>query len=274
MRSQDHSKIKPGKAIPRPTISPETSSLSAETSPKIVEHKSARNSTSTIESDDTDIDLSGISPDLRIKCPISHDVKTDVTTNTTFSSSMETRGYSELASLIASSPSQTSTIFRRFDKMNMRNLLILENEIADLERRLEHLEFSKTKTMESNVGVKIQSTGEKANKIKEIGLQLKEKVKEYYEGILLTKEMLALSRPNQKSLNATRRMVTNRRAGSPLDFIAGPMAQHLSPKYENDLSVLSPEMEDDFIKRFFNGKFIVSNVHSNRSQSLKAAEQH
>jgi hypothetical protein len=49
-------------------------------------------------------------------------------------------GYSRYASFITSDPNKSCTIFRRFDRSNARNLLILESIIADLEEKLDKLE--------------------------------------------------------------------------------------------------------------------------------------
>jgi hypothetical protein len=52
----------------------------------------------------------------------------------------QSQGYSALAEAMISSPNNSSLIFRRFDQVNVRNLLILESEIAELGTKLGKLE--------------------------------------------------------------------------------------------------------------------------------------
>ena len=42
-------------------------------------------------------------------------------------------GYPSLAADIANDPDRTSLVFRRFDKLAVRNLLYLQSELAELE---------------------------------------------------------------------------------------------------------------------------------------------
>ncbi|OCK82399.1 hypothetical protein K432DRAFT_391296 [Lepidopterella palustris CBS 459.81] len=49
-------------------------------------------------------------------------------------------GYSKFAAFIVADPDKSTTIFRRFDQVTARNLLILESEIAELEAQLDSIE--------------------------------------------------------------------------------------------------------------------------------------
>jgi hypothetical protein len=62
-------------------------------------------------------------------------------------------GYSSFASFITGSEDKSCMIFRRFDQVNVRNLLILESEIADLEATLKRLEAEGGRTSLSKEGL-------------------------------------------------------------------------------------------------------------------------
>lgn len=53
---------------------------------------------------------------------------------------MEADGYRLFSDFISSDPLRSTTIFRRFDRLAIRNLLYLESELASLERELERLD--------------------------------------------------------------------------------------------------------------------------------------
>lgn len=49
-------------------------------------------------------------------------------------------GFPRVAQKLASDPDKTTTIFRRFDRLSARNLILLEAELAELEERLDRLD--------------------------------------------------------------------------------------------------------------------------------------
>lgn len=49
-------------------------------------------------------------------------------------------GYSRLAAYMAHDPDGTTTIFRKFERLGMTNLLVLESELASIERKLDDLD--------------------------------------------------------------------------------------------------------------------------------------
>jgi len=51
-------------------------------------------------------------------------------------------GYPQLSAFVASSPSHTFQIFRRFGALNARCLLYLQDELCELEHDLEHMDTS------------------------------------------------------------------------------------------------------------------------------------
>lgn len=75
------------------------------------------------------------------------------------------------------------------------------------------------------------------------------------EAILLTTEMLNLTRPDRRALQETRAAIVNNRAAVPLDF-----AHHLNRANEKDLSVLAPAKEEDLLTGFFSKRFKVRAV--------------
>lgn len=168
----------------------------------------------------------------------------------------------QLASFMAESRSHSGTLFRRFDRANFRGLMGMEREVAVLEERLERLEGGRMVKEES---------------VRELERELRERVREYCkclkdgtsaigdgmresvtniwgvdEAVLLTKEILALSRPSKNALLETRR------AFPPEDFRpdSAEKTPYFSDKYytrrqESDLSSLSPCADPDPLTRFF-----------------------
>ena len=49
-------------------------------------------------------------------------------------------GFPRVAHKLASDPDKTTTIFRRFDRLSARNLILLEAELAELEERQDRLD--------------------------------------------------------------------------------------------------------------------------------------
>lgn len=54
-------------------------------------------------------------------------------------------GYPRLAAYMAHDPDGTTTIFRKFERLGMMNLLILESELASIERQLDTLDAEDSK---------------------------------------------------------------------------------------------------------------------------------
>ncbi|KFY14264.1 hypothetical protein V492_02726, partial [Pseudogymnoascus sp. VKM F-4246] len=60
-------------------------------------------------------------------------------------------GFPRVAQKLASDPDKTTTIFRRFDRLSARNLILLEAELAELEERLERWDEKDKLSVEEEV---------------------------------------------------------------------------------------------------------------------------
>lgn len=60
-------------------------------------------------------------------------------------------GFPRVAQKLSSDPDKTTTIFRRFDRLSARNLILLEAELAELEARLDGLDEEDRKSSSDEV---------------------------------------------------------------------------------------------------------------------------
>ncbi|KAF2467612.1 uncharacterized protein BDR25DRAFT_344727 [Lindgomyces ingoldianus] len=222
-------------------------------------------SSSTTSPDDDSISITRISLDLDSKPRRSEKQvsSTPIAPLCLESKTPKTSCYSRLATYMSADPEKSSAIFRRFDRVNMRNLLILENEIAELEGKLERLEEQefdgelewKGQDMKFDGGVDEENNDAKdrVKEIRDVDLELREKIREYYEAMLRTSDMLSLSRPSKRAIHSTYQIMQN--IAMSLDAHSTPNFQHLNPKNEHDLSVLARSRESDFLTQFFETRF-------------------
>ncbi|KAF2188317.1 hypothetical protein K469DRAFT_703823 [Zopfia rhizophila CBS 207.26] len=189
-------------------------------------------------------------------------------------------GYSRFAAFLTADPNGSCTMFRRFDRVNARNLLVLESEISELEAKLDGLEsrsrgwslragLKNWELLKSQAEVEEGALGDIAREIVDCTLELREKIKEYYEAVLRTTEMMALARPNKRALQATRRTFLRKKNMDPgNEMISGPMAQRLSSENEADLSILASPSNPDPLTQLFEEMFTCLFRESANGRSL------
>ena len=99
-------------------------------------------------------------------------------------------GYSKFATFLTADPDKSTTIFRRFDRINARNLLVLESEIAELEARLDRIEMEgggrdflaserSWEMLNYQANMEKGKIGDEAREIVLITMELRAKLKEY-----------------------------------------------------------------------------------------------
>jgi len=99
-------------------------------------------------------------------------------------------GYSKFATFLTTDPDKSTTIFRRFDRINARNLLVFESEIAELEARLDRIEMEggdrdflaserSWEMLNYQATIEKGKIGDEAQKIVHITMELRAKLKEY-----------------------------------------------------------------------------------------------
>jgi hypothetical protein len=99
------------------------------------------------------------------------------------------KGYPSLAAFIASDRDHSSVLYRRFDKLGARNLLYLQSELAELERRQD--EFDREDLLDDDLATKkaardwksfeaaSQNPGSKSEERMKLVKEIREKIKEY-----------------------------------------------------------------------------------------------
>ncbi|KAF4625630.1 hypothetical protein G7Y89_g12536 [Cudoniella acicularis] len=118
------------------------------------------------------------------------------------------RGYPSLSAFIASDYDHSTFVFKRFDRTSARNLLYLQSELAELEALQDEYDREDLKASwdEKNSRrdwktFKTRSGDENFPKEQarmELARQIKEKVKEYKEAILLESAFLSMRRPSKQ----------------------------------------------------------------------------
>lgn len=123
-------------------------------------------------------------------------------------------GFASVAAFIARDPDNTSTIYRRFDRLTARNLLYLQSKLQSLEATQDQLddEDLRTDDIESKRAAtswedferlaKTQGREEREKKRMEVAEQIEIAIKKYHEALLVHSEVLRLSRPADNTLKA------------------------------------------------------------------------
>ncbi|THW29858.1 hypothetical protein D6D23_00692 [Aureobasidium pullulans] len=200
---------------------------------------------------------------------------------------MEADGYRLFSDFISSDPLRSTTIFRRFDRLAIRNLLYLESELAALETEVERLDLDMIpETMINHLGdwtiLKAEAEyaeedtseniPEEEAKKQELMIarmrlvkKIRIKVKEYHEALKLMCEIFALERPERDDIETNGRIFVQpdeddydhdhweAKADSHA-IIQGAMALHLCKKNRKDLCTLAPQVERDPLTRLVESK--------------------
>ncbi|KAF2268781.1 hypothetical protein CC78DRAFT_565240 [Lojkania enalia] len=144
-----------------------------------------------------------------------------------------------VAKHITESRDEQTTILRRFDRVNLRNLLVMQDEIAGLEEEIEKLCDEQC----DDYWLKEEKVG-RGHRIEELDRELREKIRQYYDAILITMNIQSLARPSLRNLYTTRQIMRKYGGG------------HLAKKeFESDLSALSWKKDDDLLTKLFEGQF-------------------
>jgi hypothetical protein len=103
-------------------------------------------------------------------------------------------GYPDLAAWIAHDPDNESFVFRKFNRLSARNLLNLQNEMLDLEERIDKLDREMGESKDPNVLLSMkrwEDYSRRANQLpgperqkKELEKDLREKIKEYRKSLI------------------------------------------------------------------------------------------
>ncbi|CAD0084079.1 unnamed protein product [Aureobasidium vineae] len=196
-------------------------------------------------------------------------------------------GYRLFSDFISSDPLRSTTIFRRFDRLAMRNLLYLESELAALESEVERLDMDLIpETMINHLGdwtiLKAEAeyaeedtteniSEEEARKQElmiarmKLVKKIRVKVKEYHEALKLMNEILALERPEHDDIETNGRIFVQpddddydpdhwQDKAESHAIIQGAMSMHLCEENRKDLCTLAPQVERDPFTRLVESK--------------------
>ncbi|KAI4244014.1 MAG: hypothetical protein LQ352_006941, partial [Teloschistes flavicans] len=127
------------------------------------------------------------------------------------------QGYPSFAHFI--SRDGDAAIYRKFSHLSARSLLYLQSELHELEERLQLLDAEDGKDLENEEDLDNQQvqkaarnwdyysdqTNGRACQHRALQKEIKAKIKEYHEAILLESQILALSSPSSRTLHAFRK---------------------------------------------------------------------
>ncbi|KAJ3547765.1 hypothetical protein NM208_g1334 [Fusarium decemcellulare] len=173
-------------------------------------------------------------------------------TNPPFSS------YATFANFVASDPELA--IFRSFQQLGSRNLLYLQSELLELENELK--EFDHEDAVKADIDVMLSSKCWESFSARareqprdaarmEVVRRIRETTKEYYEALLLRREVMKLPKPEDRVYEAFEGWFQSER---PFVGYGSDLLQD-----RDDFIALSPAIGDDFLSRFlrnFVGKYL------------------
>ncbi|KAF0319230.1 hypothetical protein GQ607_013479 [Colletotrichum asianum] len=166
-------------------------------------------------------------------------------------------GYLTAASWLARDIDNETLIFRKFDVLSAANLLYLQSEIIELERRLESMHLTtlqsddmdlkdaastwETLVEQSRAGTAHfrQDAKERMDLIRE----LRERLREYHEMLLLQSQIAQLEHPENRPLAAVRHFFEK-----PHHILGGKAKSFL--KDSSDLVTLKSPNDMDYLSRF------------------------
>ncbi|PNS14305.1 Sphingolipid long chain base-responsive protein PIL1 [Sphaceloma murrayae] len=185
--------------------------------------------------------------------------------------------YHVLSTKIASETLHSATIFRRFDRLTIRNLLYLESELLDLEDgldRLDRLRYKETRITSWMQYWPLQEVdgllgevdvGQRMAERRDHVIKIRRALKEYHEALKLAGEIFDLQEPHEGDVKMMEQIVRPdmsleaQALGSkgfytnPFDW---PMSDHLDKPH--DLCILAPKVERDFLTKKIERKYFPS----------------
>ncbi|KAI5865961.1 hypothetical protein GGS23DRAFT_362489 [Durotheca rogersii] len=129
---------------------------------------------------------------------------------------LDPQGFEKLAEWTASIPDYEAYIFRRFDRLSARNLQFLESELATLEEELQDEDQDARKHAgKAADAVTLRNwtkfeelaarEGTKESRRMKLGREINEKLKNYYEMLVLQSKIVAMGRPEKYQLSVVRK---------------------------------------------------------------------
>ncbi|CAG9975056.1 unnamed protein product [Clonostachys byssicola] len=165
-------------------------------------------------------------------------------------------GYPALANWIAADPDSETFIFRKFNRLAARNLLYLQSELCTLEGSLEKLDSQigkdRSLKMSARMWEMLVEKAEDNNRPEwewmELRRDIKDKLKEYHEALILQSSIANLSTPRASVLRRFEDWFRGGARGSQYCIISG-QAQGILDDVD-DLATLKLVGEEDMLSRF------------------------
>ncbi|PHH63908.1 hypothetical protein CDD81_5356 [Ophiocordyceps australis] len=166
-------------------------------------------------------------------------------------------GYAQWSSWIASDRDGEGFVFRRFDGLAATNLLYLQSDMMEVEQRLEAM--NQEATGSTNMAAIAETCNweallehcqpnhpryTEAKKRMDLILELRLKIKEYHEALLLQSRLAQLQRPGARVIGALNDMMRQ----DAIPKIGGKAKQYLQD--ENDLVALGSPAQEDYLSQF------------------------
>ncbi|KAI1111685.1 hypothetical protein F5Y14DRAFT_303983 [Nemania sp. NC0429] len=115
-------------------------------------------------------------------------------------------GYPALAAFIASDRDGSTTIFKRFNRLAARNLLILQSDLAELEAKLDSFDKDDGGTLETLQSLRnLEDYKRRAEVVPErmkLINDIRATIKEYREALLFESTLATIPTPDRKTLKA------------------------------------------------------------------------
>lgn len=167
-------------------------------------------------------------------------------------------GYPSFAEFIASDRDKSTVVFRRFDRLSARNLLHLQSELCELETRQDALDEKdrKASTEEKRFARNWEEARENAKQGRsqrervELAMEIRAKLREYKEALLLDTTLLSLSPPSNRVWDALRQRFHNTKPNDPVGWPTLGGASIAILDDPSDLVSLKPPVEQDRMTTF------------------------
>ncbi|OQV07876.1 hypothetical protein CLAIMM_12235 [Cladophialophora immunda] len=194
-------------------------------------------------------------------------------------------GYRGLARFMIRDKDRSPCIFRRFDELGVRNLLYLQSELLEIEKRLEELDIAH---IQAPLNVKADLRDWKGMSVKhdvdqpsrsqiqeriDLVLRLRYMIREYQEMLVLGYKLRAIERPPRRTLEAIRKCFNN--AASTLTPGIPALDGRNTTIFDdaNDLVSLRVVTDDDRLTRFLQNTFPVLFAKNIRKFDIEQQKQ-
>ncbi|PMD36443.1 hypothetical protein L207DRAFT_636434 [Hyaloscypha variabilis F] len=181
-------------------------------------------------------------------------------------------GYPSLADFIAKDKERSTSIYRSYHRLTSRNLLYLEAELFDLEKRQDELDEQDLKGDLTSKQYAIDwsrlstSDDERCVERRELLTMCRAKIKEYQDALIAQETILKMMKPHRRTVEAFQSWMEGEADGRGVPVITGLSANRLLDA--SDLIALHPPVDQDWLTRFVRRYFRILFVEGKIEGSL------